>query len=62
MIPKNKIMLQIPVEKSMATAWQNLVKLSGMKQGDLFTTIIADFINSARQQGGKEDGESKEQN
>lgn len=55
-------MLQIPVEKSMATAWQNLVKLSGMKQGDLFTTIIADFINSARQQGGKEDGESKEQN
>ena len=58
MISKNKEMLQIPVEKPIAKAWHYVVKLSGKKQGDIFTEIFADFINQARQQGGEENGKS----
>ena len=42
-------MLQFPVRKEVAKTWLDVVKLSGNSQGDLFTCIFADFLNSARQ-------------
>lgn len=46
---EKSVMLQFPVRKEVAKTWLDVVKLSGNSQGDLFTCIFADFLNSARQ-------------
>lgn len=46
---EKSVMLQFPVRKEVAKTWFEIVKLSGNSQGDLFTCIFADFLNSARQ-------------
>lgn len=63
-MPINKeknVMLQFPVRKEVALTWHQIVKLSGNSQGDLFTCIFADFLNTARQKGGKKDAKEKSQ-
>ena len=58
---EQKEMLQFPVRKEVAKAWHEIVKVSGNSQGDLFTCIFADFLNSIRQvkKGAKKDGKEK---
>lgn len=50
---KGNVMLQFPVKAEIAITWHNLVKLSGYTQGELFTCLIADLLNTARQKGVK---------
>ena len=58
---KGNVMLQFPVRCGVAKTWHDLVKLSGNSQGDLFTCILADFLNQARQKGVKKNAkENKE--
>lgn len=57
MISKNKIMLQIPVEKQMAKDFKDLAKKTGVSQGELFTFCFALTITMIK--GGQKDGKEK---
>lgn len=64
MISKKNVMLQIPVRKEVAKTWQDIVKVSGEKQGDLFTKVFATFLSLCtkeyqQRKEVKKDGNSK---
>ena len=56
MLPKNKTMLQIPVEKVVAKQWKDLVKLSETPQGNLFTIMFAGFLKTLQARAEKLNG------
>lgn len=45
-IGKDKTMLQIPVDKRIAKTWNEVVKQTNVKQGDLFAVVLAQFLQS----------------
>lgn len=51
MISKKNVMLQIPVRKSVAIKWHQLVKAINVSQGDLFTLMFADFLENLKKRG-----------
>lgn len=46
MIAKNKIMLQIPVEKDLAETWRKFVKMTGKPQEFIFGEMFSDFLEN----------------
>lgn len=58
MISKNKIMLQIPVEKQMASEFKAIAKKTGVSQGELFEHAFSLFVYFCRERNDK-DGQEK---
>lgn len=57
MLPKNKIMLQIPVEKELGETWRKFVKMTGRTQTFLFEEMFCQFLEilNAKIEKGKEE-------
>ena len=61
-MPINKqktTMLQIAVPKSVASAWQDVVKISGNTQGELFSVMFAGFLSMCQRKGEEQNGKNK---
>ena len=62
MIGKDKTMLQIPVDKRVAKTWNELVKQTNVKQGDLFAVVLAQFLQSCMKKANEEVKKGKSKN
>ena len=60
MISKSKVRLQIPVKKSVAITWNNLIKESGCSQEEVFTSMFANLCKYLAEKGGEENAKNKD--
>ena len=52
-ISKNKTSLQMAVDKRVVKTWKEVVKATGMQQGDLFAVILAEFLKHSLAEANK---------
>ena len=50
MIPKNKVVLQLVVENSVAKTFKDVCKASRYKTGEFFTLMFSDFLSQLQAQ------------
>lgn len=58
-IGKNKVSLQMAVDKRVVKTWKTVVKASGLQQGELFAVIFSEFLKRSLAQANKNQKKGK---
>lgn len=58
-IGKDKVSLQMAVDKRVVKTWKTVVKASGLQQGELFAVIFFEFLKRSLAQANKNQKKGK---